>query len=147
MSDLATILDALPDDALVPVWWLRRQLELAAGTRADEIVVDFSCAEVAEQLGRTPGTIRGWCARGEIPGAYRLNTREWRIPRAGLRSYLDQQSERRRDRDPAGPVDLGSWRRLTGGVPAGRRGSSRTAECQRVSVSHGALGKTTEGKP
>src|SRR4051812_3736413 len=88
IDDLTTLLTDLPDDALVPIRWIRARLRAPATTRADGIA-DLSAADVAKQLGRKPGTVRGWCARGEIQGAYRLNDREWRIPSSSLRAYLD----------------------------------------------------------
>ena len=107
-EQLAKLLSDLPDDALVPVRWVRARLQRPAIT--DDGVGDLSCADVAKTLGRTPGCIRSWCARAEIQGAYRLNGREWRIPRTSLRQYLDAQAQQKRD-VVAGPVNLGSWRR------------------------------------
>ncbi len=109
MTDLKAILEALPDDALVPVRWLRARLGAPAGT-PDDRIGDLSCTDVAKVLGRTPGCIRGWCARGEIPGAYRLNGREWRLPAAALRAYLDAHGSKQSGKD-AEAVDLGAWRR------------------------------------
>ncbi len=105
---LLAALDALPDGALVPVGWLRARLRTPEPV---EPVADCSCADVARMLDRRPGTIRGWCARGEMPGAYQLNGREWRIPRPSVRAYLDRQAAGGHNADNAGPVDLGTWRR------------------------------------
>src|SRR5713101_6101688 len=104
---LSRLLAQFPDDALVPVRWLRVQLRQTAAVQADG-VADLSCADVAAELNRTPGTIRGWCQRGEIAGAYRLNKKEWRIPRASLREYLDAHGAKRGEQN-AETVDLGSW--------------------------------------
>jgi len=105
--DLAKLLAALPNDALVTVRWLRAQLEQPEV--ADDSVADLSCAAVAKLLDRTPGCIRGWCQRGEIVGVYRLNGREWRIPRASLRAYQAAHGAKRSEQN-AEPVNLGSWR-------------------------------------
>lgn len=112
-DDLATFLAGLPDEALIPVGWLRTRLRTPGQADPGEPVRDLSCADVATALDRKPGTVRAWCARGEIPGAYLLNHREWRIPRAALRAYLDRQGNQRTtgNADAAGSVDLGSWRR------------------------------------
>ena len=107
---LAALLATLPDSALLPVAWLRARLE-APAAGATEPIGDLSCAAVAKALGRQAGTVRGWCARGEIPGAYRLNGREWRVPQASLRTYLERQGARRGPAETDGPTDLGSWRR------------------------------------
>lgn len=55
---------------------------------------DLTCRQVADALGRDGSTIRSWVARGEFPGAYRLNGREWRIPPESLRSWQDAQRAR-----------------------------------------------------
>lgn len=106
---LAKLLEKLPDAAMLPVGWLRAQLQQPETT--DDGVGDLSCADVARELGRTPGCIRGWCARGEIADAYRLNKREWRIPRASLRGYLAKQAQRKDAAADVGTVNLGSWRK------------------------------------
>ena len=107
---LADLLAQLPNEALVPVSWVRARLAEEGKEPAQGAPVgDLSCADVGKMLDRTPGCIRGWCARGEIQGAYRLNAREWRIPPLSLRQYLDRAAKPKQV-DP-GPVDLGSWRR------------------------------------
>jgi hypothetical protein len=106
VTDLSKLIAELPDDALLPVAWVRARL---ASPLPEETVGDLSCADVATALHRKSGTIRGWCFRGELVGAYRLNGRDWRIPRAWLRAYLDLQSA---GKSPVNVehVDLGSWR-------------------------------------
>lgn len=37
-------------------------------------------------------TVRGWCAAGALPGARRLASGEWRIPRAAVRRRLSRVS-------------------------------------------------------
>lgn len=112
MSDLRDALRDLPDEALVPVRWVRERLDGDGEAGGDESIGDLSTADVADALDRAPGTIRAWCARGEIPGAYRLHGREWRIPRVSLRRYLDEQATGKRKTGRKGePVDLGSWRK------------------------------------
>src|SRR5690349_10946135 len=106
MSDLALLLRDLPDDALVPVRWIRERLA-APEVQRDEQIVDMSAAEVAAKLGRTASCIRNWCASGVIPGAYRLNGREYRIPTSSLRAYLDGQAAAKEEPKSATPVDLG----------------------------------------
>lgn len=111
MSDLALLLRDLPDDALVPVRWLRERLEAPAVTPNDA-PVDLSCEEVARRLGRKACTVRGWCASGVIPRAYRLRGREYRIPQASLREFLDRQAAEEQEPGSATPVDLGAWKRV-----------------------------------
>jgi hypothetical protein len=98
-ESLAALVSAYADGASVPVpkSWLQ---ELLSGipTREPspaEVEVDLDCGQVAALLGRSPGTIRSWCAAGVIPDAYRLRgCREWRVPRIALTTF--QQRERQR---------------------------------------------------
>lgn len=112
---LRRALDGLPDEAAVtwPVGVLRGWLAEPEQEDEPEPLTDFTCQDVAEELGRSPSTVRGWCADGDLPGAYRLNGREWRIPRASLRRYLDAQArdDAAAEQGGDGPVDLGGWRR------------------------------------
>ena len=106
------MVDAMPDGAAVtlPVSWLREQMKQERSDGAD--IGDLTCEQAAEPLGRSPSTVREWCRAGEIHGAYRLRGREWRIPRSGLREFLEGQVTSRpqafhRDQEN----DLSSWRR------------------------------------
>lgn len=115
MTGLALLLAELPDDALVPVRWLRVHLQVPAVTPNDALV-DLSCEEVAKQLGRKPSTIRGWAASGVLPRCYRLRGREYRIPQSSLAEFL-ARAQRQEEPEPeqagsATPVDLGAWRRV-----------------------------------
>jgi hypothetical protein len=81
---------------------------------------DLTCAQVGERLGRASSTVRGWCERGELDGAYRWRgTKEWRIPLARLLEFEEAQRQGGRqagERSHTKPkaVDLGAWRRATG---------------------------------
>lgn len=90
-------LEPMPDDAQVPVRWIREHLtieagemEVAAPAETDELIDELTVAEVARKMTRSASTIRSWCP--DIPGAYKLHGKDWRIPRAGLRAYLDRQA-------------------------------------------------------
>lgn len=77
---------------------------------------DLTLEEAAERVHRAASTVRGWCNSGVLAGAYRLNGRDWRIPPAALRAYLDRQGERART--TAAPrrgkaADLGAWRKVS----------------------------------
>ena len=89
-KELSALLADLPDEAMIPVGWVRARLDTPVLVEADG---DLSCSDVAAILHRRPGTIRGWCFRKEIPGSYLLNGKSWMIPRKSLRAYLDKQSE------------------------------------------------------
>ena len=72
-------------------------------------------ADVAEQLGRSPGTIRDWIRRGELE-AYQLG-KEYRVTRPALTTFCQRQRNgpRTSDRSEGAPrrrLDLGSWRKV-----------------------------------
>lgn len=87
--DLAMAVEGIPDGGSVtlPVAWLRERLEGAN----EDVVVDLTVEQVAKKLNRSPSTVRNWLAAGDIPGAYRLKRREWRIPPSALEWFLDKQ--------------------------------------------------------
>lgn len=123
----------LPDGCavIIPVGVLRAWVDADrpdAGDADGRRIADLTCAEAAAELGRRPSTVRTWCASGRIPGAYRLHGREWRIPRAGLRAYLDAQSAGRSR--PASArheerVDLSRWRSVGTGNVFGNKSGER----------------------
>ena len=75
---------------------------------------DLTVEEVADETNRAPSTVRGWLISGALRG-YKLNDRDWRVPRAALREYLEapsrQTSATPRD---TGDVDIRAWRRIRG---------------------------------
>lgn len=95
----------------------------AAGHSEPEasLSADLTVAEIARTLSRKPSTVRGWLEAGEIPSAYRMNGREWRVPRSAFAAFLERKRsapERaavRTERPRRGSVDLGAWRRVGSG--------------------------------
>ncbi len=59
---------------------------------------DLTVGDVAERVGRAGSTVRGWLVSGALRG-YKLNARDWRIPRAALREYLDGQAGNGTDKE------------------------------------------------
>ncbi len=132
LAKLVSILEHLPDAAglWLPTAELRElvhEVEVAAG-RDDETglapepdagaLVDLSGAQAGRLLDRKPSTIRNWCGSGLIMGAYRLNRREWRIPREAIRAFQDRHLAQTAAPIPRRkPVDIGAWRRI--GKPGG----------------------------
>lgn len=51
---------------------------------------DMTVEEVAKEVQRSPSTIRRWLIAGELRG-YKLQERDWRVPRLALRQYLSLQ--------------------------------------------------------
>ena len=109
---LAQVARLLPPGSavLLPVESFLADEECSNGSQ--DWLADFTVNRVASELSRSPSTVREWCRAGKIPEAYRLNGREWRIPRSGLQKYLNRQ-------DGSGPrsprrhreIDLSAWRR------------------------------------
>ena len=86
-ADLGRALEPLPDEAQVPVRWVRG---LLGECLVADVIVDLTLQQVAEKVGRASSTVRGWCASGELR-AYRLNGREWRVPLAALTEFFERQ--------------------------------------------------------
>jgi excisionase family DNA binding protein len=96
----------IPRGSLVPVDYVRELLDQHDAPEG----VDLTVQDVATMLERAPSTIRTWCGAGRLPGAYRLQGREWRIPRSALRALREAPTEPARRAD--GTVDLGSWKKV-----------------------------------
>jgi excisionase family DNA binding protein len=99
-------------DGTVTLRWLAELLgELVEGEAAvkSDPPRDLTVDEVAEHFRRAPSTIRGWLVRGDLRG-YKLNGRDWRVPRSALAEYEQRQREPRQD--TSDDVDLSSWRRI-----------------------------------
>lgn len=106
-AHLRKALGPIPSGSNIPVDWVRTLIDEAGGSEG----VDLTVQEAATLLDRAPSTLRTWCAADQVPGAYRLQGREWRIPRASLtriRNGGDSPCPR------SGPVDLGRWREHVG---------------------------------
>ena len=117
--DLLARLRLMPPGSLVPAEWVLNELEenaCAAGVepnqRGADALVDLTIAEVAQALGRKESTVRGWCASGALRGAYKLNKRDWRIPRAVLLDYQRRQAEPSSlpEHGRARVADMAAWR-------------------------------------
>ncbi len=110
---LRQIVNALPEQASVtlPVLLVKEWLEM----EADDPLADLTVADVALQLGRSPGTVRDWIRRGELE-AYQLG-KEYRVTRPALTTFCQQQRNGPQisERSAAAPSrrpDLGAWRKL-----------------------------------
>lgn len=109
LAELRELAERLPPGGGV---MLPRETVLELCGAVVEVGDDFTVAQLAERLGRKPSTVRGWCDSGELPGAYRLNGREWRIPPAVIEAFLAGQRPsgegKRRRRGPS----LSDWRNV-----------------------------------
>jgi excisionase family DNA binding protein len=83
------------------VSWLRDQLD-ADQHPEPEASVDLTVDRVCELVGRKPETVRRWCRDGDLPGAYLLHGREWRVPQGAIEAMQAAQREaRERERHEA----------------------------------------------
>ena len=86
-------LQALPRGSLVPVDWV---LELLADgqdspARPGTPAVDLNVADLALLFKKRPSTVRAWIERGDFPGAYKLNGKEWRVPASAVDAFQKAQ--------------------------------------------------------
>ncbi|MBA3497559.1 MAG: helix-turn-helix domain-containing protein, partial [Gemmatimonadales bacterium] len=123
LTSLRALAASLPPETPVPVpaGMLRDLLEgqgVDSGSpQGGHTPADPTVAELAVRFGRSTSTIRGWLDRGLIPGAYRFQKREWRVPAAALAAFEAQQRVDGPPRAIAAPraaravaVDLRAWR-------------------------------------
>ena len=68
--------------------------------------VDLNVADLAFLFKKKPSTVRAWIERGDFPGAYKLNGKEWRVPAAAVEAF--QRAQQREAADPGD--DLSAWR-------------------------------------
>lgn len=89
VTTLRDALSPLPDTALVPVSWVRSLLDAEPAVPVD--TPDLTVAAFARLMGRSPATVRGWCERGVIVGAFKLpgarRRAAWRIPAASVQAF------------------------------------------------------------
>ena len=122
---LRVLVESAPPDATVPVRWIAELLDEDAatvepvirGNGSDPIMPDYTVDDIMTAMGRERSTVIGWIHHGDFPGAYKLNGREWRIPRGDWEAFLNRKRHGRKQ-EPAAPgghpVDLGRWRKQFG---------------------------------
>ncbi len=100
---------AMPSGTLVPRDWVLEKL--SEGVPAVEIPtlptrVDLSIRELARLFGKQPSTVRAWVERGDLPGAYKLHGKEWRVPVSAVEAFQNGQ----RRRTAKSEARLSAWR-------------------------------------
>lgn len=101
-------LQSLPRGSLVPVDWVLELIGDVQGgpPRPDAPAVDINVADLALLFKKKPSTVRAWIERGDFPGAYKLNGKEWRVPAAAVDAF--QRAQQKGAVDPGD--DLSAWR-------------------------------------
>ena len=112
---LCAIANALPSDGAA-VTLTRADLVALIGPEpgeaASDATSDLTVEQVAVETGRAPSTIRSWLIAGDLRG-YKLNGRDWRVPRSALRDYIEAQAAGPNDTPPdTQEVDITAWRRV-----------------------------------
>jgi len=109
-ASLRDALAQLPDDALVPVQWVRQHLDSESPDAAPERL--WTVHEVAERYERSQSTVRGWCAKGEL-SAFKLHRTAWRIPESALENFdvRQQRGSRRCALGQRESANVARWRR------------------------------------
>lgn len=119
---LRRLVESAPPDATVPVRWIGEVLDgdeanVEPAIRAngsDPVLPDLSVDDLMSATSRERPTVIGWIHDGYFPGAYKLNGREWRVPRSDWKAFLNRERQGHdRDPTPSGgqDVDLGRWRK------------------------------------
>ena len=118
LEHLRTLAAGLPPGASVTLSgdWLREQLAATAGPSVPAPADDQSIVQLAVRFGRAPSTVRAWLEAGRFPGAYKLRGRDWRVPPAGVASFLESERAVRpggapRVRPARGTANIGDWRK------------------------------------
>ena len=96
---LRLLVESAPPDATVPVRWIGELLDQDDASvepamrrnGSDPIMPDLSVDEIMTATSRERPTVIGWIQGGEFPNAYKLSGREWRIPRADWKAFLDRE--------------------------------------------------------
>ena len=116
LSDLRTWLSTLAEaHALVPAHEVLERLPVVTeGAGVDPLAaLDVDAAGVV--LGRSPSTVRDYCRRDLLPGAFRQRGREWRIPPDAIRAFHAKEAREEGKANGAGKrqddADLSSWRK------------------------------------
>jgi hypothetical protein len=94
LESLRAALAAMPPGTLVPRDWLVEQLNhqpASSESQPTVAAVDLTIPELARLFGKRPSTVRAWVERGDFPGAYKLNGREWRIPPPAVAAFRENQ--------------------------------------------------------
>lgn len=95
MTELRRDLERLPAAAMVPVGWILERLHLLTKPERQSATmeIDLTVEEVAALLHKKPPTVRAYCGARLLPGAYRLNGKQWRIPRTAIEAFQHRQQK------------------------------------------------------
>lgn len=106
---LAT-LASMPDEALLPVRWVREQLNALSAVRETDPPV-YDVASLAKRWARSKSAVRQMLERGEVRGAWKQGGKAWRVNRSAVEECEAMQAKtplpgRARFESPADPHGL-----------------------------------------
>lgn len=117
---LQKAVQGVPDEGAItlPAGVLRQWIQEADGGPSEgaaegrgEPVADLTVPELADELGRSESTVRGWLP--DVDGAYKLGS-EWRVPRDAWRRHLNNLADDGDDGPPevrsSASASLEDWR-------------------------------------
>lgn len=117
LSDLRDWLSTLADaHALVPAEEVLERLPVSTEGPGVDPLAALDVDAAGEVLGRSPSTVRDYCRRELLPGAFRQQGREWRIPPDAIRAFQTGEAKTAAGQaNGAGKsqddTDLSSWRK------------------------------------
>ena len=118
LAELRDVIASHAPGSFIPRDWLLSQLEGVEAEGPSTTLADMSSEEAGELLHRSPSTVRDYCRRRLLPGAYRQRGREWRVPRSAVLAFQRAEAEPKRparvSARRAEEPDLGSWRAALG---------------------------------
>jgi len=112
LETLQKALATMPAGTLVPRDWVLEQLSdclpsvPAMETPAPRAFLDLTIRDLAKLFGKQPSTVRAWVERGDFPGAYKLQGKEWRVPASAVEAFQNAQ----RRRTVKSEARLSAWR-------------------------------------
>jgi len=111
LQDLRELVERLPPGGAVT---LPREalLEVLAGLQTS---AEYTVAQIADRLHRSPSTVRGWCEAGRFADAFKLNGKDWRVPVVAFEAFVSGQ------RQQCAPALRAVTRRSEKSRPRGRR--------------------------
>ena len=112
-SWLSTLAEA---HALVPASEVLDRLPATTGA-GDGTLAALTVEQAGKLLGRSASTTRDYARQGLLPGAYRQQRREWRIPPGAIGAFQRRQYEEAQaaaktvTSNGKGSTDLSAWRK------------------------------------
>lgn len=105
LDQLRAMAEAVPAGGAVtlPRDWLLTELDGAGNAPAASLAVDLTVLDLASLFGKRPSTVRAWLEAERFPGAYKLNGKQWRVPRSAVEAFQAREREGQGQQPPPSP--------------------------------------------